>query len=174
MASWMASKTAAMALTARCTARSIPSTTVWQRHVMVNGTSSHSLEFTCRLSSTVAKSRSGLFGSIRGRIEDRQKNNDEKRFADQIKKMAKADKWTLQDYADELKTVVSSWSSKIPGIRNVPQIKQAKEAQKVVEGFMETLGKDATAIDVRDISRTDKVRRRRRRSTMIVCCVHVE
>lgn len=96
-------------------------------------------------------------GTLRDKWDDRNRQAHEEKFKQQMQKMANAEKWTIRDFNDELKETLGNWRNKIPGMSGMSQIKAAKETQKVMEAVMEQVGPDATAEDLQNLSRNEKV-----------------
>jgi len=96
-------------------------------------------------------------GKIRSKWDERNQKAQENKFIEQMEKMANAEKWTLKDFNDELKSTLGSWRNKIPGVRDMSQMKVAKQTQQVIEVVMQEVGPDATAQDLQDLGRHEKV-----------------
>mmetsp|Transcript_18405 Transcript_18405/g.35834 ORF Transcript_18405/g.35834 Transcript_18405/m.35834 type:complete len:264 (-) Transcript_18405:80-871(-) len=100
----------------------------------------------------------GMFGWVREKFEEREKGKQAAKLVDQIALMANAETWTLKMFADEVDETLSSWRSKIPGMGGTRQIKTAKETQKVAKAMMEHFGGDATAEDIANLDRKQKLK----------------
>lgn len=74
-----------------------------------------------------------------------------------MEKMANAERWTLNDFNDELKETLGGWRSKLPGVSGLSQMKMAKQTQGIVESIMSEVGPEATADDLQNLSRHEKV-----------------
>jgi len=72
--------------------------------------------------------------------------------------MAFKKNWTVGDMDQELKEVVDSWRSKVPGLSNNKETQQAKEMHQTFGGLMEVVGKDATAEALVKLKKVDKLR----------------
>jgi TusA-related sulfurtransferase len=57
----------------------------------------------------------------------------------------------------ELDEVLSSWTSKIPGVSNNKEITMAKQMHKTVSSVMSVVGVDATVDDLDKMTRTDRL-----------------
>jgi signal recognition particle GTPase len=102
-------------------------------------------------------------GKIRETWDDRNKKSQQEKFAKSMEKMANAEKWTLNDFNEELKETLGGWRSKLPGVSGLSQTKMAKQTQEIVESIMSQVGPGATAEDLQNLSRHEKVRVRESR-----------
>jgi len=100
----------------------------------------------------------GILGGLRDTLEERQKRDQAKKFSEQLAKMAASEKWTLALFTDELNSTLSSWRAKIPGLRDLAQVNQTKEAKRLFQAFIDELGGDKTASDLAKLNRTEKLR----------------
>lgn len=96
-------------------------------------------------------------GKIREKWDERSQKANEKKFQEQMNKMANAEQWTLSDFNEELKDTLGSWRNKIPGVSSMSQMKMAKQTQQVIETVMDEVGPDATAQDLQNLGRKEKV-----------------
>lgn len=110
-----------------------------------------------------SESSSGIMGKIRETWDDRNKKSQQEKFAKSMEKMANAEKWTLNDFNEELKETLGGWRSKLPGVSGLSQTKMAKQTQEIVESIMSQVGPGATAEDLQNLSRHEKVRVRESR-----------
>ena len=104
-----------------------------------------------------SESSPGIMGKIRDTWDDRNKKSQQEKFAKSMEKMANAEKWTLNDFNDELKETLGGWRSKLPGVSGLSQTKMAKQTQEIVESIMSQVGPGATAEDLQNLSRHEKV-----------------
>ena len=104
-----------------------------------------------------SESGGGIMGKIRDKWDERNAKAQEKKFMEQMEKMASAEKWTLQDFNEELKETLGSWRNKIPGMSGMSQVKAAKQTQQVIEAVIDQVGPEATAQDLQNLGRQEKV-----------------
>ena len=74
-----------------------------------------------------------------------------------MKFMANKEKWTLSDMKAELDEVVSSWSSKVPGLNNVKELEISKKMHKSLVATISVVG-DATLDRVEKMTRIEKLK----------------
>ena len=96
-------------------------------------------------------------GKIRSKWDERSQKANEKKFQEQMEKMANAERWTLSDFNEELKDTLGSWRNKIPGVSGMSQMKMAKQTQQVIESVIDEVGPSATAQDLHNLGRREKV-----------------
>lgn len=72
--------------------------------------------------------------------------------------MANAEVWTLKLFADSINDSLSGWQKYMPGVSDTKQVKQIKEAQKVVLAVRDAIGGDATAEDLNRLGRKEKLK----------------
>lgn len=94
---------------------------------------------------------------IRDTWDERNQKAQEKKFAQSMEKMANTERWTLRDFNDELKETLGGWRSKLPGVSGLSQTKMAKQTQQIIESIMSEVGPDATAQDLQNLGRHEKV-----------------
>ena len=96
-------------------------------------------------------------GRMRDTWDNRTKQQQEKKYKEQLEKMASSERWTLADFNAELKESLGSWRNKVPGMSSLKQVQVAKQTQKAVESVMEQLGPTATSQDLENLGRQEKV-----------------
>ena len=72
--------------------------------------------------------------------------------------MAQKENWTLNDMKSELDEVVSSWTSKVPGLNNNKETEIAKKMHQVLTGLVNIVGPDATMDRLETMTRTEKLK----------------
>lgn len=99
----------------------------------------------------------GFFGRIKNAITARQERLAQEQFAEQVGRMANSEKWTIQNFSDDVSKSVDSWRTKIPGMSNLQQVKAAKKTSNIAKAVVEVLGGGATAEELLNMSRTQKL-----------------
>jgi hypothetical protein len=89
--------------------------------------------------------------------KNRQESKNEEKYKQRVNYMVNKPDWTLNDMAQELDEVLSSWTSKIPGVNNNKEVAMAKQMHKTVTSVMSVVGVDATVEDLDKMTRADKL-----------------
>jgi hypothetical protein len=79
------------------------------------------------------------------------------KYGERIQFMANKESWTIGDMQAELDTVVSSWASKLPGLRDNKETQIAKKMHRALSGIIEVIGKDATDAELDAMTRKQKL-----------------
>lgn len=103
------------------------------------------------------KEKPGFFGRIQNAITSRQERLAQEQFAEQVERMANSEKWTIQNFSDDVSKTVDSWRTKIPGMSNLQQVKGAKKISNIAKAVVEVIGGGATAEELLNMSRTQKL-----------------
>ncbi|KAL3798397.1 hypothetical protein HJC23_005050 [Cyclotella cryptica] len=99
-----------------------------------------------------------VFGWMRDKWEQNEKTKQAAKLVDQIALMANTPVWTVKMFKDEVDETLSSWRTKIPGMGGTAQVQAAKDTQKVVNAMVNQLGGGATAQDVANMDRKQKLK----------------
>lgn len=100
----------------------------------------------------------GVFGWVRDKMENREKTKQSEKFSEQLEAMSNAEVWNIQSYANEIEASLSTWRTKIPGMSSVAQVKAVKETQKILKGMLDEVGSNATADDLNNLGRKEKLK----------------
>jgi hypothetical protein len=121
-----------------------------------SGSSSSSLYF----SSTAAPddNNSGT-GGVRGWMNDRRDRQEKERYIEQMTRLSDMEAFTMENYRDELSRGVDGGGimSKIPFMQT-KEVEQAKEVVNVVKKIIEVVGPHATAEDLLQMDRLQRLR----------------
>lgn len=109
------------------------------------------------LSSESASFISRLKNKITGNSSTPSNPNYDERYAKQISKMAHAEKWTIQQFHDQIKETTGGWRSKIPGLGDMDAMKQMNATQSILEATIDVLGNDSSAVDLKEMSKKQKL-----------------
>lgn len=71
--------------------------------------------------------------------------------------MANAQLWTLSNFHEQIKSASGGWKAKLPGMGNTDAVKQMKAVQQLLEATMEVAGNNATAKELKELGRKEKV-----------------
>ena len=114
----------------------------------------------CRQFSTTNQGKStGIFGKVQDYFTNRQERKAQEKFSQQMEKMASSERWTISDFHDDVASTADSWTSKIPGIKDLKEVQTSKQLSKIAVAIMDVLGsKTATADELMEMSRTDKLK----------------
>ncbi|KAL7501972.1 hypothetical protein ACHAWX_000419 [Stephanocyclus meneghinianus] len=99
-----------------------------------------------------------VFGWMRDKWEQNEKSKQAAKLVNQIALMANTPVWTVKMFKDEVDETLSSWRTKIPGMGGTTQVQAARDTQKVVNAMVNQLGAGATAQDVANIDRKQKLK----------------
>ena len=129
---------------------------------LISGTPHYQHQFRHHLSTTTTppsdeKEKPGFFGRIQNAFTARQERLAQEQFAEQVERMANSEKWTIQNFSDDVSKSVDSWRTKIPGMRNLQQVKSAKKISSIAKAIVEVIGGGATAEELMNMSRTQKL-----------------
>lgn len=110
-------------------------------------------------SSVCADDGSSKRGVVRGWMEDRQARQEQEKFMEQMNRLSTIEVFTLDQYQKELKIGLESSSmlSKI-SFMHTKEYKQAKEVINVVDKIINIVGPDATAEDLINLNRLERLR----------------
>lgn len=103
--------------------------------------------------SSVEKKSTG----VRGWMEKRQERQQQEQYMEQMERLSSMDELTLSKYQEELKRGLSGFMANIKFLQT-KEIKVAQEVVDVVSAFMGVLGNDATADDLNDMTRIERLR----------------
>lgn len=78
-------------------------------------------------------------------------------MAEQLEKMSNYEVWTLGCFVDDIKTSLSDWKTKIPGMSMTAQVKAMKDSMKVVNAVTSKVGEDATLDILTSLGRKEKL-----------------
>mmetsp|Transcript_15461 Transcript_15461/g.33625 ORF Transcript_15461/g.33625 Transcript_15461/m.33625 type:complete len:248 (+) Transcript_15461:84-827(+) len=101
--------------------------------------------------------RKGVFDRIKDKFDSSSEENQKEKYAEQLKRMADSNVWTLGMFADEMNNAMSGWRQYIPGMSKVKQVQQVKQAQKTVNAIKDQLGGDATAKTLVKLTKVQKL-----------------
>jgi signal recognition particle GTPase len=87
----------------------------------------------------------------------RQEKKEEEKYKQRVQYMAQKDAWTIGDMRSELDEIVTSWASKLPGLRDNKETTVAKKMHKALSGIVDVLGKDATDAELDGMTRKQKL-----------------
>jgi hypothetical protein len=128
---------------------------------LIAGTPHYQHPFRHHLSTTTTppsdEKKTGFFGRIQNAFTARQERLSQEQFAEQVERMANSEKWTIQNFSDDVSKSVDSWRTKIPGMSNLQQVKSAKKMNSIAKAIVEVVGGGATAEDLMNMSRTHKL-----------------
>ena len=108
-------------------------------------------------SSPSSGSSKGFLDRMKDKIDERSQKNQANKYAEQIRTMAESEQWDLKSFGDEIEKSTSNWRNKIPGMSNVEQVKAIKENQKLINSLMDEIGENATAKELGQLGRREKV-----------------
>mmetsp|Transcript_179 Transcript_179/g.420 ORF Transcript_179/g.420 Transcript_179/m.420 type:complete len:247 (-) Transcript_179:1112-1852(-) len=100
----------------------------------------------------------GLFDRAKDYLSDRNIKKQKDQTADHILLMANSKVWTIKAFADTIDDSLSGWQKYVPGVGSTSQMKQIKEAQRVVGSIRDAVGGDATADDLNKLGRREKLK----------------
>lgn len=103
-------------------------------------------------------SEEGFFSRMRGKLAERTERKKAEQMTEQLEKMANYEEFNIGCFASDLERSMSDWKTKIPGMGRTAQVKAMKQAFKVINSVMEQLGKDATALELSELRRKDKLK----------------
>lgn len=104
-----------------------------------------------------SSSKKGFLDRMKDKIDERSQKNQADKYAEQIRTMAESEQWDLKSFGNEIEKSTSNWRNKIPGMSNVEQVKAIKENQKLINSLMDEIGADATAKELVQLGRKEKV-----------------
>ena len=109
--------------------------------------------------SSSAKDKDEGSGGIRGWMSDRQERKEQEKYMEQMTKLSTMEVFTMKDYRDELQEGIEGGGmmTKI-SFMQTKEIKQAKEIVDVVDKIIEVVGPEATAEDLIQMDRLDRLR----------------
>jgi len=84
-------------------------------------------------------------------------NKEAEKFKERAISMSLKDQFTLTDFSEEL-AEATGWKSKIPGVSSTKEVKKAKELKAVIESLIKQKGKDATDIEIDELSKLERLR----------------
>ena len=90
--------------------------------------------------------------------QDRQKSKESEKYKERVQSMAAKAEWTLTDMKGELDEVVTSWTSKVPGLNNNKETEIAKKLHQVITGLISIVGDNATMDRLETMTRTEKLK----------------
>lgn len=98
-------------------------------------------------------------GGIRGWMNDRQARQEQEKYMEQMTRLSTMEVFTMEKYREELQMGVDGGGmlTKI-SFMQTKEIKQAKEVVEVVEKIIEVVGPDATAEDLINMDRLQRLR----------------
>ena len=98
-------------------------------------------------------------GGIRGWMTDRQERKEQEKYMEQMKKMSTMEVFTMKNYREELQEGIDGGGvmTKI-SFMQTKEIKQAKEIVDVVDKIIEVVGPEATAEDLIQMDRLQRLR----------------
>uniref|UniRef100_A0A7S2RHR0 Signal recognition particle SRP54 subunit M-domain domain-containing protein n=1 Tax=Eucampia antarctica TaxID=49252 RepID=A0A7S2RHR0_9STRA len=99
----------------------------------------------------------GFLDRVKDKIDERSQKKQADKYADQIKTMAESEQWDLKSFGEEIDKSVGGWRSKIPGMSNLEQVKAVKENQNLVNALIGELGENATAKELNQLGRKEKL-----------------
>uniref|UniRef100_A0A6U9W9Z5 Signal recognition particle SRP54 subunit M-domain domain-containing protein n=2 Tax=Pseudo-nitzschia australis TaxID=44445 RepID=A0A6U9W9Z5_9STRA len=114
---------------------------------------------TVSFSSTASSTDGKKEGAIRGWMNDRQARQEKEKYMEQMTRLSTMEVFTMEKYRDELQMGVDGGGimTKI-SFMQTKEIKQAKEVVEVVEKIIEVVGPDATAEDLIQMDRLQRLR----------------
>jgi len=103
--------------------------------------------------------KSGSGGKIRGWMNDRRDRQENERYMEQMTRLSNMDVFSMENYRDELRRGVDGGGimTKI-SFMQTKEVKQAKEVVEVVEKMIEVVGPNATAEDLIEMDRLQRLR----------------
>jgi len=138
-----------------------------QRVILPSASASASASFTTTSSPSATASekndsnedKSNGGGGIRGWMNDRRDRQEKERYMEQMTRLSNMDVFSMENYRDELSRGVDGGGimTKI-SFMQTKEVKQAKEVVEVVEKMIEVVGPDATAEDLIEMDRLQRLR----------------
>ena len=109
--------------------------------------------------SSSAKDKDEGGGGIRGWMSDRAERKEQEKYMEQMAKLSTMEVFTMKDYRDELQEGIEGGGmmTKI-SFMQTKEIKQAKEIVDVVDKIIEVVGPEATAEDLIQMDRLERLR----------------
>lgn len=96
-------------------------------------------------------------GGIRGWMNSRRERKEQENYMAQMERLSNMEELTLEKYKAELDRGLNSWGAKLSfGITK--EIKLAKEVVACIECFIGVLGKEATAEDLIEMDRLQRLK----------------
>lgn len=105
----------------------------------------------------LSQSGGGLLNRFRGKFEQRAEARKADQMKDLLERLSQTERWTLTNFAAELDSSMSHWTTKIPGMGYTKEVKAVKESRKIVNAMLSNFGADATPEQLARICRRDKV-----------------
>jgi len=98
-------------------------------------------------------------GGIRGWMTDRSARKEKEKYMEQMMRLSTMDVFTMEKYREELQSGIDGGGmmTKV-SFMQTKEIKQAKEVIEVVEKIVEVVGPDATAEDLIQLDRLQRLR----------------
>ncbi|KAG7350386.1 hypothetical protein IV203_009746 [Nitzschia inconspicua] len=96
-------------------------------------------------------------GGISGWMKRRAERKEQKRYMEQMERLSNMDVFTMENYREELKRGLSGFAANISFMQS-KEIKMAKEVVQVVDTFIEVLGPNATAEDLIEMDRLQRLK----------------
>ena len=100
---------------------------------------------------------SGGGGGIRGWMTDRSERKEKERYMEQMERLSEMDVFTMENYKEELKRGLSGFAANISFMQS-KEVKMAKEVMDVVDKFIDVLGPQATAEDLIEMDRLQRLK----------------
>ena len=96
-------------------------------------------------------------GMIRGWMNDRKERKEKEQYMEQMERLSEMDSLTLANYQGELKRGLSGMAANIK-VFQTKEIAVAQEVVSVIGHMIEVMGPDATADDLINIGRLEKLK----------------
>lgn len=96
-------------------------------------------------------------GGIRGWMESRRERKEQENYMEQMERLSNMEKLTLEKYKEELNRGLDSWGAKL-SFGQTKEIQLAKEVVACINCFIDVIGKDATAEDLIDMDRLQRLK----------------
>jgi hypothetical protein len=88
---------------------------------------------------------------------ERSKRKEKERYMEQMERLSEMDVFTMENYKEELKRGLSGFAANISFMQS-KEVKMAKEVMEVVDKFIDVLGPRATAEDLIEMDRLQRLK----------------
>lgn len=79
----------------------------------------------------------GLLDKIQDKIMQKQADNEAKQMKNQFKEMAQTEIFNLNVFSKQIEEGMSNWITKVPGLRNQPEIEKVTKMKKILDAMTE-------------------------------------
>jgi hypothetical protein len=108
-------------------------------------------------SSATSSNNGGFFGDFSGWLTKRSERKEKERYMEQMERFSNMDVFTMEKYREELRRGLKGFAANISFMQS-KEVKDAKAMVEVVEKFIEVLGPNATADDLIEMDRLQRLK----------------